>query len=106
MKITKETKVIEEEVEFKAGTYFWTDNNLILYKIEILDYEQWREEWVKFKMYALFNFANNYGIKILDDDGAIEDIPYAFKQFILGGRKREITEEKFEKEKQEILKRL
>jgi hypothetical protein len=106
MKITKETKVVAEEVEFESGIYYWEDDNLICYKIEITDYEQWGEEWIAFKMYSLTNFGNRYGIVVLEDDDSIEDIPYQFKQFILGGRKREITEEKFEKEKQEILKRL
>lgn len=108
MKITKETKVIAEEIEFEAGIYCWKDEALITRKIkieEIEDYKDWGGG-ATYEIQVLYNFSDKFGVVIQDEGGSIEDIPYSFKQFILGGRKREITQEKFEKEKQEILKRL
>jgi hypothetical protein len=105
MKINKETKVIAEEVEFEAGAYYWEDNQLNFYKISVNENEDF-ENYVNFKMERLTLSGNIWGIRVEEDYDDMENLPYAFKEFIIGGQKRKITEEEFNKEKQEILNRI
>lgn len=103
MKIAKKKEVVTEEIEIKAGTYYF-ECDLISYCFTLKEEDEWGH--ADFKLETLTNFGNVYGIRIREDYCDSESIPYDFKQFILGEAGKEITEEEFKKEKEEILKRL
>ena len=105
IKLTKEKEVIKEDIEISFGTYYWEDSHLDSYKIIIYENEDF-ENYVDFKMERVMNSGNIWGIKIELDYCDTEDLPYVFKQFIFGGKKNEITEEEFNQQKQEVIKRL
>jgi hypothetical protein len=104
MKITKTKEVITEEIEVEIGTYYFEDESLFTYKIEIKDSEE--DDYCDYIMEIVSNFSNICGIRIKDDFCNSENVPYEFRQFILGIAGKKITKEEFEKEKQEVLKRL
>ena len=105
IKLTKEKEVIKEDIEISFGTYYWEDSHLDSYKIIIYENEDF-ENYVDFKMERVMNSGNIWGIKIELDYCDTEDLPYVFKQFIFGGKKNQITEEEFNQQKQEVIKRL
>ena len=103
IKLTKEKEVIKEEIEIPFGVYYYSDDAVDC-KIELRDYGN---NFVKHKLTRLEDFSNLYGIRIFESESFYgEDIPYSFKKFIFGGKKNEITEQEFEQQKQEVLKRL
>jgi len=103
MKITKTKEVVTEEIEVKAGIYYF-DIQLRSYKMIIEETDE--DGYTKYKMETLNNFGNNYSIKIYEDECTSENPPYEFKQFYLGEAGRKIEKEEFDKERQEILKRI
>lgn len=104
MKITKEIKTVTEEIEVKAGTYYFEDEEIVAHKFTL---EEPQENYSEYKMETLFSNSNRVGI-IIREDGAWdgEDLPYKFSAFIKGVGGKEITKEEFYKEKQEVLNRL
>jgi hypothetical protein len=103
VKILKEKEVIKEEIEIQLGIYYFNDGD-VMSKIELSDDV---DNFVNHKLTRVEDFSDIYGIRIFEDSSFEgEDIPYSFKQFILNGRRNEITEEEFEQTKQEVLKRI
>jgi len=99
MKIIKTKEVVKEEIEVLDGVYYF-EKDLICNKIKLEDGE--------FTMETLLNFSSPLGIKVVEDyveeDGY--NLPYAFKQFILGESGKKIEKEEYYKEREDILKRL
>ena len=103
MKITKTKEVVTEELEVQPGEYYF-EIELRSYKMIVGETDEWN--YTKYKMETLNNFSNFYSIVIHDDELTYSDVPYAFKQFILGEAGRKITKEEYEKEREETLKRI
>lgn len=104
MKITKTKEVITEEIEIQAGIYYFEDSNLFSYKMILFETDEYG--FADYKMEILSNFGNIYGIRIREEYLSSDNVPYEFKQFILGKSGKEISQQEFEKERQDILKRL
>ena len=104
MKIVKTKEVVTEEIEIQAGIYYFEDSNLFSFKMTLFNEDE--EGFIDYKMEILSNFGNVYGIKIREGYISSENVPYEFKQFILGESGKEISQEEFEKERQEILDKL
>jgi hypothetical protein len=103
IKLIKEKEVIKEEVEIPFGIYYFNDDGVDC-KIELLDDG---DDFVEHRLTRLEDFNNFYGVRVFEKASLYgEDIPYSFKKFIFGGRKNEITEQEFEQQKQEVIKRL
>lgn len=104
MKIVKLKEVVTEEIELKVGTYYFEDENIVSHKFTLSEPE---DEYSDYTLEILQGFSNVTGIRI-KEGGAWdeEDLPYAFKQFILGVAGKEITKEEYDKERQEILDKL
>ena len=65
------------------------------------------EGYQDFILESLYSYSNKVGIIIREDDAWDEtDLPYSFREFILGKSGKEITEEEYEKERKEIIKKL
>lgn len=96
LKITKKKEVISEEIEVEKRTYCF-ERDLVSYRVKF--YEDF------YTMEVLHNFANIKGVRINVFD-EWDSIPYQFEQFVLEGYNKEIEEEQFLKEKQEILSQL
>jgi hypothetical protein len=104
MKITKTKEIVTEEIEIKAGTYYFEDEDIISHKFILNEPD---DDYTEYSVETLRSSYNNYGIRIVEEGAWDSDqLPYTFKQFILGVGGKEITEEEFNKEKQEILKKL
>jgi hypothetical protein len=104
MKITKTKEVVTEDIEVKAGTYYFEDDDIISHKFTLAEPE---EDYTEYIIETLRSSYNNYGIRIVEDGAWYSDqLPYTFKQFILGIAGKEITKEDFDKEKQEVLDKL
>lgn len=99
MKITKTKEVVTEEVEVLDGVYYF-ESDLTSNRIKIEDEE--------FTMETLLNFASPLGIKVIEDYIAEDgfNLPYVFKQFILGESGKRIEKKEYYKEREEVLKRL
>jgi len=104
MKITKTKEIITEEVQIKTGTYYFEDENIIAYKFVLHEPE---EDYSEYELETLQSYANLNSIKIKEDGAWDEnDLPYVFKQFILGISGKEILKEDYYKERQQILEKL
>lgn len=103
MKIIKKKEVVTEQIEVQPGTYYF-EIQLRSYKMTFGDTD--KDGYTKYKIETLNNFGNVYSIKVYEDECTTEDVPYFFKQFILGEEGRKITKEEFEEEKEDILKRI
>lgn len=103
MKIIKTKEVVREEIEISSGEYYF-EIQARSYKIVIEETDE--DGYTKYKMETLNNFGNIYSIRVYDDECNSEEIPYNFKQFILGEAGKKITKEEFNFEKQDILKRI
>jgi hypothetical protein len=104
MKITKTKEVVTEEIEVKPGEYYFEDSDSRTFKMVFGETD--KDGYTKYKLETLNNFGNIYSVRVYDDECSSEDVPYDFKQFILGEAGKKITKEEFEYEKQDILKRL
>lgn len=104
MKITKTKEVATEEIEVKAGTYYFEDENVVAYKFILMEEEENYSEYI---LETLHSFSNRLGI-IIREDGTWDEVglPYVFKQFILGIAGTKIEKEEYYKERQEILDKL
>ncbi len=103
MKITKTKEVVTEEIEIQPGEYYF-DIQLRSYKMIVGETD--KDGYTKYKLETLNNFANICSVKVYDDECNSEEVPYKFKQFILGEAGKKITKEEFEYEKQDILNRI
>jgi len=104
MKITKTKEVITEEIEVVPGTYYFEDENIIAHRFILKEPE---DEYSEYMLETLYSNSNKVGI-IIREDGTWDDehLPFVFSQFITGNGGKQITKEDFEKERQEVLKRL
>lgn len=103
MKITKTKEVVTEEIEVQQGEYYF-DIQARSHKMTVGETDE--DGYTKYKMETLNNFGNIYSIRVYDDECNSEEVPYDFKQFILGEAGKKITKEEFDFEKQDILKRI
>lgn len=103
MKITKKKEIVIEEIEVQPGEYYF-EIELRSYKMIVGETDEWG--YTKYKLETLNNFGNIYSIRVYDDECKANDIPYDFKQFILGEAGRKIKKEDFEEEREDVLKRL
>ena len=104
MKITTTKEVVIEEIDVKPGEYYFEDSNSRMFKMVFGETD--KDGYTKYKLETLNNFANIYSVRVYDDECSSEDVPYEFKQFILGEAGKKITKGEFEYEKQDILKRI
>ena len=103
IKLVKEKEVVKEEIEIPFGIYYFNDDADYC-KIELTYTE---DDFIKHKLTRLQDFNNLYGVRVFEDESYKgENIPYAFKKFIFGGSKNQITEQEYEQQKQEVIKRL
>ena len=104
MKIIKKKKVVEEEIQIEVGTYYFTNNDLSVYKFS---FEEDEGNYINYKLEVIENFSNRYGITLREDwsDGQ-DNLPYSVEQFLLKMGCKEITEEEFLQEKKEVLDRI
>jgi hypothetical protein len=104
MKLAKKKEVVTEEIEVKAGLYYFEDSDVISHKFILKEEE---ENYTEYILETLHSFSNRIGI-IIKEDGAweAEELPYVFQKFILGISGKKIEKEDFDKEKQEILNKL
>jgi hypothetical protein len=103
MKITKTKQVVTEEIEVSPGTYYF---EIALRSNKMVIEETDEDGYTKYRMETLNNFANIYSIRVFDDECTSEDVPYEFKQFILGEAGKEITEEDYIEERRDVISRL
>jgi hypothetical protein len=103
MKIIRNKEIVKEEVEIPSGVYYY-EVDLRSYRMSFGDTDE--HGYTKYELVSLSNFSNVTAIRVHEDECTSEDVPYDFKQFILEGMGRKITEEEFNIEKQEILKRV
>ena len=105
IKITKEKEVIKEDIEIESGTYYF-ESKEATYKITIKEPDE--NNYIDFIMEEIINYSNICSFKIRDDyvyEG--DTLPYSFLAFILGKENyKKITEQEFEQQKQEVIKRL
>jgi len=101
MRITKNTEVVTEAILVEPGTYYF-ETDLVVYKMELGEKDQ--DNYSDYKLTKIQNFANRFGITIIEDSS--DEAPYQFKQFILGTAGKKIEKELFEEEKVEALKRI
>jgi hypothetical protein len=85
------------------GTYYF-EIDLRSHKMVINETDEYG--YTKYKMETINNFSNIYSIGVYEDERISEEIPYYFKQFILGEAGREITEEDYIEERRDVISRL
>ena len=104
MRITKTKDVITENIEVNSGTYYFECDSHIARKFTLLEKTDVSQEFI---FETLYNFSNKIGINMLEEDAWDEnDLPYDFKQFILGILGKKIEKEDYYKERQQILDKL
>jgi len=104
MKITKTKEVITEEVEVNPGTYYFEDEDLISYKMVVEEVDE--EGFADYTLETITNFGNITGIRIRKEWMDADNIPYVFKQFILGISGKKIEKEEYYKEREEVKQKL
>jgi hypothetical protein len=104
MILINKVQIIEEQVEVKEGTYYFEDDKLVVYKFSFTEDEH---TYFDYKFEEVKNFSNIYSITFKEDwsDG-ISDLPYKVEQFLLKKEGKEITEQEFNSEKEEVINRL
>lgn len=104
MKVTKTKKVVIENIEVSTGTYYFECDSHIARKFTLFEKVDESQEFI---FETLFNFSNKTGINMLEDTAWDEnDLPYDFKQLILGIAGKKIEKEEYYKERQQILHKL
>ncbi len=104
MKITKTEKVVKEEIDVQPGTYYFEDGELTSRKFVLYEPE---DNYSEFDLESLYSRFNTIGIERKEDGAWDEnDLPYSFKQFILGIAGKKIGKEEYYKERQQILDKL
>lgn len=105
MKITKTKEVITEDIDVQPGTYYFECGSHIARKFTLFEKED--DSLQEFVFETLYGFSNRTGINMLEDNAWDEnDLPYDFKQFILGIAGKKIEKEQYYKERTEILNKL
>jgi hypothetical protein len=104
MILINKVQIIEEQVEVKEGTYYFEDDNLVVYKFSFTEDEH---TYSDYKFEEVKNFSNIYSITFKEDwsDG-IRNLPYKVEQFLLKKEGKEITEQLFNTEKEEVINKL
>lgn len=104
MIIVNKVKVVEEEIEIEEGTYYFEDDNLVVYKFSFTEDEH---TYMDYKFEEVKNFSNVYSITFKEDwsDG-IGNLPYKVEQYLLKKEGKEITEQEFNTEKEEVISKL
>ncbi len=103
MKITKTKEVVTEDIEIKAGIYYFEDDDLVVYKFVL---EETEDDYTNYMLEIVQNFSNIYSLTIKKDGAWDEEgLPWRAKQFFLGGTKK-IEKEQYYKERTELLERL
>lgn len=104
MKITKTKKTVIEDIDVQPGSYFFQDENAMYSKLVLGESE---DDYSKFTLEILTNFSDVWGIRFREDGAWDEsDLPYGFRQFILGVGGKKIEKEEYYKERAEILEKL
>ncbi len=105
MKITKEEVVVVNEVDVLPGVYYFECSDHFSHCLAVSSPGKWND--YEYRIETLKNFANLCSIMVREEEVYEgDDLPYHFKKFMLGLEGKEITEEEFKKERQEILERL
>lgn len=104
MKITKQKEVITEEIEVSPGEYYFKCDNDIYYKM-VLEED---EDGIYYNQEAVENFYDVWAIRVRKDSIIFgeEELPYKFSAFIRGISGRKIEKEDYDKEREEVIKRL
>ncbi len=104
MKITKTKEVITEEIEVHPGTYYFEDEDMIVYKMVLQELDE--DGFADYTLETVTNFANISAIKIRTEWMDTDSIPFVFKQFILGISGKKIEKEEYYKEREEVKQKL
>ena len=105
MKITKTKEVVTEEIEIKAGTYYFECHEGNYHKITLLEYDD--EIGTEYFYESVENYNSPYGIRVRKDFIVDEEeLPYKFSGFIREISGKKIEKEDYYKEREDILKRL
>lgn len=104
MKIVKTKEVITKEIEVKPGTYYFEDSDLISYKMVMEETDNLG--YSDYSMEILKNFGNIFGINVKKGWMNSDDVPYVFKQFVLGISGKKIEKEEYYKEREEVKQKL
>ena len=105
MKITKTKEVVKEEVEIKAGTYYFKCQDGEFHKMELGETDE--ENVTNYRCTYVSNFLDIFAVKVKEDytfDG--EDLPYEFSAFIREISGQKIEKEEFEEQKQIVISKL
>jgi hypothetical protein len=104
MKITKTKKVVEEDIEVQPGTYYFEDEYMVFQKFTLKEMEDDYYDYIQETLHCSHELN---GIKVYEHGAWDEnDLPYVFKQFILGIAGKKIEKEEYYKERTEILDKL
>ena len=105
MKITKKKEVVTEEIEIKAGTYYFKCQDNEFHKMELGETDD--NGVTNYKCTYVSNFSDIFSIKIREDYTFDEEhLPYKFSAFIREISGKKIEKEEFEQQKQEVISRL
>lgn len=104
MKLTKTTKIVTEDVEVLEGVYYYKDSNGSSYKTIIKHYEDDGIDYIHERVELFYNMTRITVSKDIVFES--EEIPYIFASYITGIGGEKITEEEFNKQKQEVLNKL
>lgn len=97
MKITKKKEIITEEINVEIKDYYF-EVGLVSYKVTFKDDKNYTME-------ILHSFANMKGIRVKEYE-EWDSIPYEFEQYLLGEEGKEVTKEKYNLEREYIVKEL
>lgn len=104
MKLTQKKEIVVEEIDIKPGTYYFECFEGVYHKMILTVYE---EEGLDYFLEEVYNFGSPYGIRVKKDTiFDAEELPYKFQGFLRKISGKKITKEEFEKEREDVLKRL
>jgi len=104
MKISKIKETVTESIELQSGVYYYQDSNYVLHKFEVTIDE---EGYVEYTYEILNNWSNLVGITVKTEEiTEEEELPWSFIQLILEKDGKKVSADEYNKERQEILKRI
>ena len=105
MKITKTKEVVKEYKEIQKGSYFFTCQEGILHKFMLSEEDE--DGIYEYFYETLNNYNNQYWIKVKKDFITdAEELPYKVSAFFRDVSGKVITRDEYNKEREEVLKRL
>jgi hypothetical protein len=104
MKITKTKEVVTEDLEIIPGEYYFEDEYKVIHKFILKEADDDCSDYIQETLHKSHQLN---GIRVHNSYAFDEnDLPYAFKQFILGISGKKIEKEDYYKERKQILEKL